>query len=119
MKTSTKFCIFGLSIVVVALTPMAWDVSLTMNALLYVLLWALLLTVVLIGTIVIQVKARPPWRLLAVTVALVLTCRACWQFSRITAIGKVQSEYVRGLRWFVGDLQEMTVAGRTNEVVRA
>jgi len=73
----------------------------------------------LIAFILVQLKAAAVWRLITVVVVLVVACRACSDFTRVTTTQSLQSVYVRGLRQFVGDLRTMTIAGRTDEVAKA
>jgi len=82
-------------------------------------LFVLLLAAGAAGFVAVQAKARLLWRLLSTGGALVLCCWSCSRFTKATTYHEVQSHYTRGLREFVGDLEKMAVAGRTNEVAHA
>jgi ABC-type transport system involved in cytochrome bd biosynthesis fused ATPase/permease subunit len=72
----------------------------------------------LVGFIIVQIKARPIWRLLSLTVVVV---GSCWFSSCSTreTLENQFSEYARGSAEFLEAIDQLSIQGRTNDVHQA
>ena len=70
----------------------------------------------LVGFILVQIKARPIWRLLSLTVVLVGSCWYCSFSTRERLDTQYSDTYVRGSEGFFDAIDQMSIEGRTNDV---
>jgi hypothetical protein len=90
----------------------------TGNAIFVFMIICAYLTIIagLVGFILVQIKARPFWRLLSLAVVL---AGSCW-FSSFSTKNKLESQYsetyVRGGGEFFDAIDQMSIEGRTNDV---
>jgi len=85
----------------------------------FILILGVVLLVVLaalIGFLYTQLKAPPLWRLLSLAVVIVFCSWACYHFGKSTTYMNVNENYVRGIRMYIPSLDELVVAGHTNDV---
>jgi len=77
---------------------------------------AVVLIAALVGFILVQIKARPFWRLLSLTVVLVGSCWFCCFYTHETLDDQYADTYGRGCSEFVQVIDQLTIEGRTNDV---
>jgi ABC-type transport system involved in cytochrome bd biosynthesis fused ATPase/permease subunit len=82
----------------------------------FVALAVVMFIVALIGFIRVQIKAKPIWRLLSLSVVLVGGCWFCSFHARQKLADQYTDIYDRGFAEFVRAVDQMTVEGRTNDV---
>jgi hypothetical protein len=70
----------------------------------------------LVGFILVQIKARPIWRLLSLTVVLVGSCWFCSFSTRDSLENQYADIYGRGCSEFMQTLDLLNMEGRTNDV---
>ena len=76
----------------------------------------LVLIAAAVGFILIQIKARPIWRLLSLAVVLVGSCWFCSSSTRNGLNNQYSDTYVRGSGEFFEAIDKLSIEGRTNEV---
>jgi hypothetical protein len=76
----------------------------------------LVLIAALVGFILVQIKARPIWRLLSLTVVLVGSCWFCSFSARNRLVNQLSDTYVRGSGEFFDAIDQLSIEGRTNDV---
>jgi hypothetical protein len=70
----------------------------------------------LVGFILVQIKARPIWRLLSLTVVLLGSCWLCSSSTRNRLNNQYSETYVRGSAEFFEAIDQLNIKGRTNDV---
>jgi hypothetical protein len=80
---------------------------------------ALVLLAVLVAFLLVQIKARPIWRLSSLMLVLIGSCWACSFYTHQHVSDKFDDTYIRGSCEFVSDIDEMTLQNRTNDVHQA
>ena len=73
----------------------------------------------LVGFIVVQIKARPIWRLVSLAVVLVGSCWFCSFYTHETFVDRCSDTYVRGSAEFLEAIDQLSMQGRTNDVHQA
>ena len=76
---------------------------------------AVVLIAALVGFILVQIKARPIWRLSSLAVVLVGSCWFCSFYTHLKVVTQYL-EHQRDVRSFVWGVDQLTTQGRTNEV---
>jgi hypothetical protein len=77
---------------------------------------AVLFFAALAGFIFVQIKARPIWRLLSLTIVLMGSCWFCSFWTRQTLDEQYSDIYVRGSGEFMQSLDVLNLEGRTNDI---
>jgi len=76
---------------------------------------AVVLIAALVGFTLVQIKARPIWRLSSLAVVLVGSCWFCSFYTHLKVVTQYL-EHQRDVRSFVWGVDQLTTQGRTNEV---
>ena len=71
---------------------------------------------VVAGFVFIQVKSSLFWRLSTLVTVIVLCSWSFYHLAKLNAYDNVNEEYARGLHLYIANLDELVVAGRTNDV---
>jgi hypothetical protein len=86
--------------------------------LIYCLVIALLIAA-MVGLILIQIKARPIWRLLSLAIVLVASLGSCSFYSSFTQDrleNQLADSYGRRIPEFIQYIDQLAIEGRTNDV---